>query len=520
MAKAKVAGRQSTVIKNTLIVIVFSVLTKVFSLLRESTIAAYAGTGVEADAYYMASSIFGILELGLSTSIFQSFFPIYRQISITENSNERLHRFTNSAVTFLGMCAAVLFLVVLLAGDWLLMIIAPGFEGEVRELAHYMLPFVAPLLIFITMAECVSAILRAHDRFASSQVREVMTHVVAIAVVVLMYRSNSMLALGLSVLAGSVGRLMVQLPALWRVQKLRPSFDFRNKDVREMLRRIPAILISTSSTQIKSMIDKMMASTLVSGTVASLNYGQKLESALGGLLSTAMATGMYPEMVSLYVKGEKEKLSRMLYKSILIFALIVVPVCIGGCFVGDTVVSIVYERGAFGAEAVKTTAAVFVAYLLGTFFHGTSSLVSNVFYSAGNTRTPMIINCVDLVLKMVLNLLLMKLMGAVGLALATSFSTIIVCALRFVMLRKYLVMPERSFWLELLRFAAGSLVAGVVSVTVIRWLGIESRVLFLIGVVAVFAVIYLGILFVTKSSSIRDALNMVKRKLHRGAKNK
>ena len=232
-----------------------------------------------------------------------------------------------------------------------------------------------------------------------------------------------------------------------------------------------------------------------------------------------MATGMYPEMVKLFVQGEKEKLSRMLYRSIQVFALIVVPVCIGGCFVGDAVVSIVYERGAFDAGAVQTTAGVFVAYLLGTFFHGTSSLVSNVFYSAGNTKTPMLLNCIDLVLNLVLNLVLMRILGVVGLALATSVSTMIVCALRFVMLRKYLVLPERSFWLELLRFAVGGLLAGVVSVSAIRWLGIESRLLFLMGVVAVFAVIYVAFLILTKSSSVDDALKMVKRKLRRGKKN-
>lgn len=511
---------KSSVARNTLIVLAFSMLSKLLSLVRESTIAAYAGTGIEADAYYIVQSLFMILELGLSTSIFQSFFPIYRKMTVEAQDEKRQTRFTNAAFTLLVIFAAVLAILELLGRDLLVGLLAPGFDAETRSLANYLVLFSAPMLVFVVAAECVSAVLRAHNRFANSQVRETATHVAAIILVILFYRQNGVQTLGISMLAGSVLRLLIQLPALRKVHKLRLCFDFKSADVREMLRRIPAILISTSSTQIKSMIDKMMASMLASGTVASLNYGHKLESALGGLLSTAMATGMYPEMVKLFVNGEKEKLSRMLYKSIQIFALIVVPVCIGGCFVGDTVVSIVYERGAFGAEAVKATAAVFVAYLLGTFFHGTSSILSNIFYSAGNTRTPMIINCIDLVLKMVLNLVMMKLMGAVGLALATSFSTIIVCALRFVLLRKYLVLPERSFWLELLRFAASSLVAGVVSVTAIRWLGIESRVLFLIGVVAVFAVIYVALLLATKSSSVHDALNMVKRKLHRGAKSK
>lgn len=512
------ASGRSSVARNTLIVLAFSLLGKLLSLVRESSIAAYAGTSMGADAYYMVLSVFAALELGLSTSIFQSFFPIYRQMTLKAEDGERAKRFTNTAFTLLMLCAAGLAVLELLGRDLLVGIAAPGYGAEAKGIAASLVLYAAPMQVFIVAAECISAMLRAHDRFVSSQSREVATHVGAIAVILLLYRHIGVQALGVSMLLGAVARLAVQLPAMGRIHRLRPVFDFRNSDVREMLRRIPAILISASSTQLKAIVDKIMASLLPSGTVSVLNYGHRLESALGGLLSTALATGMYPEMVALYVRGEKEKLSRLLYRSIQLFALIVIPVCVGGFFVGQPIVSIVYQRGAFGAGEVQATASVFAAYLLGTFFQGASNIVSNVFFSAGNTKTPMIINCVDLVLNAALNLLLMQLMGVVGLALATSISTIIVCVVRFAMVRRYLILPDRAFWAELLRFAAGALLAGVISSALIRWMGTEAQLLILIGTVAIFIPIYAVFLFLTRSQSAAEALALLRKKLGGGRK--
>lgn len=518
MSKVESGTRGSSVARNTLIVLAFSLMSKLLSLARESTIAALAGTGVEADAYYMVLSIYHVLELGLSTSIFQSFFPIYRRMAVEQVDEQKRMRFVNTAFTLLIICAVVLGVVELVSRELFISVFAPGFSGDTRSLTGYLMIFSAPMLVFIVAAECVSAMLRAHDRFANSQAREVATHIAAIAVVLLLYRSYGVTALGVSMLMGSLARLAVQLPALHRIHKLRPAFDFRNADVREMLRRIPAILISTSSTQIKNIVAKMMASMLPAGTVSALNYGHRLESALGGLLSTAMATGMYPEMVALFVRNEKEKLSRLLYRAIQIFALIVIPVCVGGFFTGEAIVSVVYQRGAFGASEVQTTASVFVAYLLGTFFHGASNIVSNIFFSAGNTKTPMIFNCVDLILNVVLSLVLMQFMGVVGLALAASLSTMTVCCIRFVAVRRYLCLPEMSFWAEMGKFLAGALIAGFASNGLIGLLPVSSQIFRLGGVIAVFIPIYAGFLWLTRSTSLRDGVAMVRRKLRRGRK--
>lgn len=506
---------KSSVARNTMIVVVFSLLSKLLSLVRESTIAAYAGTGVETDAYYVIQSLFVVLEAGLFTSIFQSFFPIYRKITVHEENSEKANRFANAAFTVLSLFTIGIASIELFGRELLVGLIAPGFSIEAKNTASYLAIYAAPMLVFTVASECVSAILRAHDRFVASQIKDAATHIVAICVIVLLYRSQGVRALGIGMLLGSVARLSIQLSALIRVHKLRLVFDFKNPDILEMLRRIPAILISTSSTQIKNIVGKMIASLLPTGTISALNYGHRLESALGGLLSTAMATGMYPEMVALFVKNEKEKLSKMLYRSILVFALIVIPVCVGGFFTGEAIVSVVYQRGAFGANEVQTTAYVFMAYLLGTFFHGVSSIVSNIFFSAGNTRLPMIFNCIDLVLYTVLSLILREIMGVVGLALAASVSTIIVCCIRFAAARKYLCVPDRGFWTEMAKFAAGSLLAGLVSSGLIARIGVESQLLKLCSVIAVFAPIYAVFLLLTKSTSLNDGISMVKRKLLR-----
>ena len=147
-----------------------------------------------------------------------------------------------------------------------------------------------------------------------------------------------------------------------------------------MLRRLPSALISEGVNQLNSLIDKAMASTLPTGTVSALNYGQKLIHVFSGLISAAIATALYPQMIELIALKEEKALSKLMVKTINIFCVLMVPITIACVLFRSELVSAVYQRGLFTVESTAVTSGAFALYSLGLFFSAPNSIITNLFY--------------------------------------------------------------------------------------------------------------------------------------------
>ncbi|MFR7986058.1 MAG: murein biosynthesis integral membrane protein MurJ [Clostridia bacterium] len=503
----------SRMIKNTLIVFVFAIVAKGLSLIRESVVAAYAGTSLEADAYYMVTSIYTIFELGLSTSIYQSFFPIYKELSLNHKDEKKTSIFANSVITIL-CSVAILFVFLEIFGSRLIVgFLAPGFSSQGLELAQRLLIVSAPMLPVVVMAECFSTILRSHNIFSWSQARELGTHIGAILCIFILFNRLGIYAMGIGMLIGAIARMLIQMPVIRHIHSFKTGIQLKSNEIKKMLYRIPAALITASITEIKNIVDKMMASMLATGTVATLNYGYRLESAISGLIFNSIATGIYPDMVRLYMDQKHNELSKLIENCMQMILVIIIPLEIAAFFFGNELVTVVYKRGAFGNEEVNLTAMVFAAYMLGAVFFGLSLILSNIFYSAGDTQTPMKVNCVDLGLNIVFNFIFIKVIGAVGLALATSLASLISFFIRIKAVRKYVKLDIKNLLREFIKIISASGISGIISHFILQFGGVENTVYYLIMATIIMCLIYCALLLTFKSKSISNIFHWIEAKL-------
>lgn len=504
--------KSSNMLKNTMIVFVFALGAKLLSLVRESVIAAYAGTSLEADAYYMVMSIYTIFELGLSTSIYQSFFPIYKEVSLSEAENKR-YIFANSVIVILSFFSVLLVLIEILGSNIIVGIMAPGFSSEGRSLAQQLLILSAPMLIVVTIAECFSTILRSHNVFTWSQARELGTHIVAIFSIFLLYKALGIYAMGIGLLIGAIARLLIQVPAISHVHSFKAGIQLKSTEIKKMLTRIPAVLVTASVTEIKNIVDKIMASTLATGTVATLNYGYRLESAISGLIFNSIATGIFPNMVQLYVENKRKELSKLIERCIQIILIIVIPLEIASIFFGIDLVSVVYQRGVFGETEVRITAMVFIAYMLGAAFFGISLILSNTFYSAGDTRTPMIINCIDLGSNIIFNFLFVKIMGVTGLAIATSLAGFISFIIRTIAIKRYVKLNIKCLLIEFVKILSAGLISNVIAYIILHLFNVNYPAFRLILAAIIMGALYLGFVFIFRAEGILTVLHWIRIKI-------
>lgn len=502
-------------LKGTAIIVLVGILAKFASFISEAVLAAYLGTTYQSDAYYMVSSIQQVIYPMLSVGIWKVFLPLYKE-KTTAGELRGADTLANKIITLSTIASlAAVALLILLAGP-AVSLVAPGFEGETRTLCIQLVRLSAPMYVLIVAAAVYAAMLQCHDRFLGSQIREVVSHIPTILAAVLFYKAFGVKALAIALVVGGLLRLVVELPFVNWGYKYKPDFHFKTHELKIFAQRLPSAMISEGVTQVNTLVDKAMASMLPEGTVSSLNYGQKLVNVFSGLLSSAVATALYPQMIELIALKKTQELSRLVEKIINIFCVIMIPITVACILFRTELVSAVFQRGAFGAESVSVTAGVFALYCLGILFSACNTVINNLFYSFGNTRTPMYISIANLVINVAANLVFIHFWGVNGLALATSISAVFTFFVRMKLSGKYVEIHAKP----MLRAVGKVLLASVAACGAPRLLFTvvdANKYVVLVASAAMGVALYFVLARWFKISELDEVLSLVRKRGKHGA---
>lgn len=499
------------VFRGTVIITLVGILAKLTSFIAETILAAYLGTSYKSDAYYMVSSIQIVVYPMLSAGIWKVFLPIYKE-KITQGKSREATSLTNKAITFFSIISIGAVGLLVLFAEQIVSVIAPGFMGETRTLCIDLVRISAPMYFFIISAAIYASILQANNRFFGSQIREVVSHIPTILAAIFFYQRFEIEALAVALVVGGAVRLFIELPFVDWGYKFKPDFMFRTHEFSLMLKKLPSALLSEGVVQINTLIDKVMASTLPEGTVSGLNYGQKLMNVFSGLLSTAIATALYPQMIELIAQKKGEDLSRLVIKIINIFCILMIPISFTCVLFRTELVSTVYERGFFTAESTYLTSGVFALYCSGLFFIAANTVITNIFYSYGDTNIPMYISIANLIINVVLNLSLIQLWGVNGLAFATSLSAMLTFFIRIKVAKKYVKLNYSNMILIIIKVLFSSIVACLFP-RIIFWIYPVNFFVSLIISAVIGSMVYLTMMKILKVKEIDELFILLKQRI-------
>lgn len=412
------------IFQGTVIIVLVGVLSKVAAFISGVLLAFYLGTTYQSDAYYMVSGIKDVIYPMLSVGIWKVFLPLYKE-RIAHNDIQHANELANKAVSFFSLFSLLVVVLIVIFATQIVTFIAPGFHGETKELCIKLVRISAPMNIVIIASSVYASMLQCHNKFFGSQIREAVTHVPTIVAAIFFYNYFGVEALAVALVVGGIVRLAIEIPFVDWGYKFKPDFSFRSNEFLLLLKRLPSAFVSAGVSQINTLVDKAMASSLLVGAISGLTYGQKLMNVFSGLLSSAISTALYPQMVELIALRKTNELSNLMLKIVNVFGLLMIPATIGCVFFKNELVSAVYERGLFNAQSVSLTANVFALYCSSLFFIACNTTIINLFYGFGNTRIPLFISVENLVINVVFNLIFIRIWGVNGLALATSVTAFI-----------------------------------------------------------------------------------------------
>ena len=443
-------------------------------LAREVVMAALFGTGIVADAFSAAFRFPNVLRRVFGEGgLLVVFLPRYSQERI-ELGDEEANILASSVAVVLGIVMAVVILLGELTAPYLAWVFAHGWidQPEKFALTVHLLRMLYPFVGFIAFATWAAAILNSHKKFFLPSLAPAFFNLGWLAgalVTLIRYREAdphlqaTIVAAG--VLFGGLLQFVVQLPMMKKIG-FRFSPDVRRKwaAILEIGRLLLPALAAMAIVEINFMVDVFLASFLPQGSVAALTYANRLVYLPMGLASVAMAQATLPVLSDIHARGEAKKFSEMLSFSVRTIFGIMLPVS-GYIIVMSThIVQFLFERGSFsGTVSTPMTAFALYLYAVGLFAFGANKVLMQGFYALKDTRTPMMLSAVVVVINIIFNLLLIGPLKHGGLALGTSLASIVhLCLLAF-FLRKRGVVQVAEYLKSFVRIAVVSVIVAALT---------------------------------------------------------
>ena len=430
--------------KIIIIVIIFNIISKITAFFREVSLAYFFGATSLTDAYLIAFSIPTIIFGIIGSGILNGYIPMYNHIRESSNSyNAR--RFTNNFINVILLFSFFVFTLGFFFSSTLVKLFSFGFDKNTLEIASFYTKISIFSIFPIILVSIFSGFLQVNNKFLIVAFISIPTNFIYIIGTYIAYKSSNFTMLVFFTCLAVFFQFIFLYPFVLK-SKFRYSFKINiyDKNLHSLLILGIPIIIGTSLEQINALIDRTIASTLGTGTITILNYAAKLNGAMLSLSVIAILNILYPKFSRL-VSENKIDLLRVEIKHIINMIFIFsIPVMFGIIALNEEITLFIFEKSNLDKDSIWATAKCFSAYSLCFVALCLRDLATKVFYSFKDSKTPVINSSIGIVLNIILNIILSKYFGIIGIAMATSISTIFITTLLFLNLKKYKINLDKS----------------------------------------------------------------------------
>ena len=419
--------KKQRVLQATILITVFIFISKIIGYSREVLIAKYFGTTGQTDAFLVAL-IIPTLVMGLiSGGLFTLIIPIY--IEKRRENPQKAKIFINQI--FLLWCLVLLFLslILLFFTPFFVKLVAFGFEGERFNLAVKLTRYLIPLGFFAVLVGLLKGIYQSQKQFFYP----IIISVIGNALIVL---SLILFTPYLGINSWTVGQLLCIILSflalflvLWKKWGFFQNFFLKNilwQEIKHFLIILLPLTLIGGIDILNQLIDKTIASRLQIGSISILNFAQRTYTIPLGFLVIPLITALFPTFSSLALDKDKRKnYAQILKKSLNLSWSIIIPVSVVIMILAEPIVKFLFQRGAFTNIATQLTASTVTMYSIGLFAISANYFLTKIFYSFKDTKTPLILGAIIVSINIIGNIILSKILGVQGIALATSIASII-----------------------------------------------------------------------------------------------
>ncbi|GKW52080.1 putative lipid II flippase MurJ [Pseudoalteromonas sp. NCCP-2140] len=437
--------------RSGMIVSAMTMISRILGLVRDAVVANLLGASAAADVFLFANRIPNFLRRLFAEGAFaQAFVPVLSEIK-EQQGDDKVRLFVAQAAGTLGTILLIVTLFGVVASPVIAALFGTGWfidwwqGGENAEkfvLASALLKLTFPYLFFVSLVALSGAVMNVYNRFAVAAFTPVLLNVSIITCAVFLHDKFSVgaYALAIGVFVGGLVQLLFQLPFLYRARMLsRPKWGWQDENVKKVRKLMLPALFGVSISQINLLLDTMIASMLMTGSIAWLYYSDRLIEFPLGLFGIGIATVILPALSKLHSTKSTKDFQLTLDWGVRFVIFLGLPAMFGLMVISPLIITVLFDHGAFQngeIDHVKAVSYGVMAYSVGLVSFMLIKVLAPGFYSRQDTKTPVKIGIKTLVLNMVFNIMLAPFIGYLGLALATAMSASCNAYLLYHQLRK------------------------------------------------------------------------------------
>lgn len=414
----------SSLLKKTTILVIITVLSKVLGFAREIVLTYTYGAGLVSDVYIVSIGIPTILFATVNNSLATTFIPLYYRIKDESNIDESI-KFVNNVLNIVILISFIMILVGLIFTEPLVKLFAMDFAGEKLDLAIKFTRVMIFGVLFIGISNIMSSWLHINNEFTIPGMIGFPSNIIIIASIIISgFTTPNVMVFG--TLLAMLSTLIFQLPfAKKNGYKYQLYINIFDKNIKKMLVLIIPVFIGAITSQLNSIIDRSLASTLEDGLITILNSASRINFFFTSILIGTISSIIYPILSKLSNYKNKDEFHKLVFKSLNIVIVIIVPISVITVVFSESIIRVVYERGEFTAIDTRMTASALSCYAIGMIGISLRDLLNKIFYSTEDTKIPMINGSISILLNIILNIILIDIFGYIGLAMATTISSLV-----------------------------------------------------------------------------------------------
>ncbi|MGO8765883.1 MAG: murein biosynthesis integral membrane protein MurJ [Limisphaerales bacterium] len=453
---------------------------RLLGMVREMVYSRFMGVGWVTDAFLLAFQIPSLFRRLLGEgALTAAFIPLFKEKEKIHGEQE-MWRAANAVISGLVIAASVIIAVVMLGISLLLDF--HHFDDK-TELMLQLLRLMFPYMLFVCVAAVFMGMLNARGHFFIPAMGATMLNIVMIASVLWLAPKFGVglpkgqklpveiFALAYGVLAAGVAQAAFQLPTLWRDGfRYRWVSPWKNETVRLVILRMIPGTIGVAAFQINVTVVQLLSFWVGTGIVSSFGYAVRLMELPQGIFGISLATYLLPTLSGLAVEKNysgfrttlRTGLDALFFLNLIASALLV--------SLAEPIVRLLFEGGKFDATATREASLALMCLAPGLVAFSSVNILARAFYALGDTKTPMKISIVCLIVNLILSALLVFPLRQGGLGIANTFTSICNVLLLFFALRKKLGRLEmESLRKNFLLLAGLAILAGLIA-----WFGWQS----------------------------------------------
>jgi putative peptidoglycan lipid II flippase len=441
-----------------------TLVSRVLGFAREMVMARVLGANMFADAFLVAFRLPNTFRRFFGEGAFSAgFVPLFSQRYHGEGGIDEARRFSEEVLAIFLPALLVFTLIGQIAMPALVWLLASGFAGDAEkfDLTIWLSRLTFPYLMLISLVSLFSGVLNSMHRFAAAAFAPALLNL-AMLIALLLVREGgpkTAEALSIAVVIGGV----VQLGLVWwSARRAGISLKLRRPRITPGVRQFFKVVIPATFAagvyQISILIDTQFVSYLAEGSMAHLNYADRLNQLPLGIIGTALGTAILPSISKYVDQGNPQEAERIQNQAIDIGMLLTLPAAIAFAAAGVPLVTALFRGGEFTAEDAVVTGTTLAIIALGLPAYVLVKVFTPGFFAREDTKTPLQIALWVLAANVAMNFALVPFYGLYGLALALMLTAWLNCALLYITLNRR---GHFSLSPEILRRVSRQILAGL-----------------------------------------------------------